>query len=454
MSLKQIFTRHIGLPLVDVMRKTKALDIFCELRESEFWGIDQLENLQFEKLKMILVHCKRSVAYYRKLFQDYNFDPQKMTSFSDIHCLPILYKNIIRDNFEQFKADSFSKYSPRTKETGGSTGEPLKLFHDAISHGALWANLYRGFGYGDYKLGEKYITLAYGSMIPKRLKFGMSLYFWLQNTNTYPSYQLDLDSLNEIKLLFKKKEPKYIYGYSSAILQFAKYLDQRKDTISSLKAIFTTADMLYLGQRRFIERVLKAPVYDNYGCPEAGLMANECNQHDGYHYNMETCFIETVDKDESGAGRIIATNLTNYSFPTLRYDTGDIGILESEGKCPCGRSSSKIISLLGRQRDIITLPNGRVVHGAFFNHLPVFYNNKDIMRYQIIQTDKNKIEIHLQMAKNKKIEEAEYIRDLLKNTLDRQVEVSIIEGAFRESNISKKHRTVISDVDNIWTLKI
>lgn len=193
-------------------------------------------------------------------------------------------------------------------------------------------------------------------------------------------------------------------------------------------------------------------MYDNYGCPEAGVLTNECDQHDGYHYNMETCHIDIADKDENGVGRIISTNLSNYAFPIVRYDTGDIGQLGRTGMCPCGRSHSKIRRLMGRQRDIITLPDGHMLHGAFFNHLPEFYQDDRITRYQIIQPAADKLEIHLALADRAKISDFDHIVKSLEENFKNQVSISLEEGNFRESSISRKHRTVISDVDNIWTV--
>ena len=147
----------------------------------------------------------------------------------------------------------------------------------------------------------------------------------------------------------------------------------------------------------------------------------------------------------------MATNLTNYAFPIIRYDTGDIGKIEKGGVCKCGRSHNKIISLLGRQRDIITLPGGLALHGAFFNHLPAFYENGRIRRYQIIQTDSDKLEIHLDLSEGSKLSDVEYVVNLLEDVFSNQMKISLVEGRFRESSISRKHRTVISDIDNIWT---
>ena len=180
-------------------------------------------------------------------------------------------------------------------------------------------------------------------------------------------------------------------------------------------------------------------------------MTFECEEHDGYHYNMESCYIEIEGQDDQGVGRVISSNLTNYAFPVIRYDTGDIAAINRLGLCACGRSHSKVVSLLGRQRDILTLSSGKMVHGAFFNHFAGFYDNTSIQRYQIIQTSIDRLEVHLQLGRGASLDELGYLKRELETALDDLVSVELIENEFRESSLSRKHRTVISDIDNIWT---
>ena len=451
MSFSSIFSRYVGLPIVDMARKTHALDELRKLKKSEYLSIDQLEVLQFEKLSNLLLHCQENVPYYTELFSKHGFDAKNFKATSDLEVLPVLTKDDIRSNFEQMKARDFDSYRPRIKETGGSTGQPLRMYHDELSHGTMWANIYRGFGHGGYQLGDKYLTIASGSLVPKKLRFGMAAYFFLQNSLIIPGYYLEQDYMKQILDLIKTRKPRFIYAYSSSLVSLARAISGENRKVEGLKAIFTTADMLYPDQRKLIENVLNAPVYDNYGCPEAGVMTWECQLHDGYHYNMESCLIEIVDQDSEGIGRIISTNLTNYAFPIVRYDTGDIARIERSGKCECGRSHNKVKSLLGRQRDILTLSNGRMVHGAFFNHFQAFYDSKAITRYQIIQKSLDQVEVHLQLEDNASMSDQQHIKKLLEQALDGLVNIELIEGDFRISSYSNKHRVVISDVDNKWT---
>ncbi|MEH6591101.1 MAG: hypothetical protein V7746_12625 [Halioglobus sp.] len=443
--------KHIGLRIIDVARKTRTVPILKVVKSTEFDSIDALESLQLQRLKSLLIHCEKNVPYYQRIFAESGFSPESMTCVEDVKCLPVLTKDDIRANFEELKATNFNDFRPRIKETGGSTGQPLKLYHDELSHSTMWANIYRGFGFGGYRLGDKYLTIASGSLLPKKLKFGRNFYFLFQNSLIVPSYHLEQDYVDQIADLINKKKPKFIYGYSSSLLTFARAVIASGREIHGLEAIFTTADMLYPKQRKIIEKAFGCSVFDNYGCPEAGVMTFECDQHDGYHYNMESCLIEIEDADASGVGRIISTNLTNYAFPVVRYDTGDVAAINRQGECECGRSHNKVNSLLGRQRDILTLSSGKMVHGAFFNHFPGFYDNEFIERYQIIQTSVDEVYVHLQLEGSHSLAELDYIVGELESVLDNLVKVTLVEGNFRDSAISKKHRTVISDVDNMWT---
>ncbi|BCO31998.1 capsular polysaccharide biosynthesis protein [Thiohalobacter sp. COW1] len=451
MALDTWFYREIGLRCIDYARKTRTVSELKKLRETEYASSAELRQLQFDRLKALLRHCRDNVRFYRERFHACGFNPDTMESFSDLQVIPVLTKDDIRANFDAMKASDFSSFRPRIKETGGSTGQPLKLYHDEWSHSMMWANIYRGFGHAGYMPGDRYLTIASGSLLPKKLKRGFKLYFALQNSIVYPSYHLDERMATELRELIVARRPLFIYGYSSTLVQFARSLAAQNLTVDGLKAVFTTADMLYPHQRQLIESSLRAPVFDNYGCPEAGVMTWECTEHDGYHYNMESCFLETVDDNDKGAGRLISTNLANWAFPIVRYDTGDIGKIEDTGQCRCGRSHDKVRSLLGRQRDIITLPSGRMLHGAFFNHLKYFYDDERILRFQIIQPQSDTVEVHLELVAGCVIDDFAFISQELQALLDYEVVVSLIEGQFRESAVSRKHRVVISDVDNVWT---
>jgi len=47
-----------------------------------------------------------------------------------------------------------------------------------------------------------------------------------------------------------------------------------------------------------------------------------------YLYDKEIVYLEIIDKDEEGFGKIVCTHLMRYRvWPVIRYEIGDIGKL-------------------------------------------------------------------------------------------------------------------------------
>ena len=153
--------------------------------------------------------------------------------------------------------------------------------------------------------------------------------------------------------------------------------------------------MLCPGQRKSIEDAFAAPVFDQYGCNEVNLVSAECELHDGWHYAMESTLVEILDDDgrpvpAGQSGRIVGTSLDNFAMPFLRYDTGDLGALDTD-TCGCGRGLVRIKDLQGRSRDFVRTPDGSFVHGVAFNDLMLEYPAVD--RYQAVQIDARNLRV-------------------------------------------------------------
>jgi phenylacetate-CoA ligase len=76
----------------------------------------------------------------------------------------------------------------------------------------------------------------------------------------------------------------------------------------------------------------------------------------------ESVFVEVVDAagrpvPTGESGRVLVTSLHNFATPLLRYEIGDHA--ETGAACPCGRGLPVLTRILGRVRNILTLPDGR-----------------------------------------------------------------------------------------------
>ncbi len=436
-------------PIVDFFRKTNALGCFEEVIQSQWFTKEKLVEIQFRRLKNLLVHCQKNVPYYKRVFAESEFDVNKIQTLDELQNIPLLDKDLIRNHFEELKSSNFHSYSPRLTQTGGTTGKPLITYKDRISHSYLWGNNLRAWSVGGYNIGDSFIHLASGSLLPKASNLKNRIYNILQNAILVTSYHLTDDVLNNLVNIINKKRPMFIYGYSSSIFLLSTFIKNKRIVINgNLKAVFATSDMLLPWQRKIIEQALNASVFDIYGCPEGGIISFECKEHSGYHVNEESAYIEILDKNESSLGLIVSTPLFNYAFPLIRYKTGDVGSLNSS-ICQCGRHLSKISELGGRIRDFIRLRDGRYIHGAFFNHLEVFYKTSWIQQYQIIQENLDELTIRLSCIGEPQNKDTQKIISDLRKGLMNDLKINF-DFSGVEYTSGGKFRLVISKVSSGW----
>lgn len=398
MGYKEYLYRNIAFRIVDFFRKSNALHIYDEIRYNSRLSRELLVKMQRDRLRDLLIHCHRNVPYYKRLFKHYEVDPYKEESFEELARLPILSKEIIRENFDELKANNFSDYIPRLKSTSGSTGQPLNFYWDKRTHGYTWANIWRCWEEAGYTLGEEFATLSGGALLPEKVSFKDKVYQYLNHAIHLPTYHLTSSIMERYVRIIKIKKPKVMYGYPSAIWEFSKFLEKRGENIR-FRSVITTSEMLLKQQREDIERILHCRVYDEYGTNDAGILSYECRMHNGYHYNMESAYVEITDENGKPLnygeiGQVVSTNLVCYAMPFLRYTPGDLAALSDES-CPCGNNLIKIINVEGRDRDFIINREGRKIHGAFFNHFQPFYKSQSIGRFQIIQKREGEIDVLL-----------------------------------------------------------
>ncbi len=102
-----------------------------------------------------------------------------------------------------------------------------------------------------------------------------------------------------------------------------------------------------------------------FGTADLGTVARECPEERGMHIE-ESMIIEIIDPDTleqvaPGAERAITYTIPHkHTAPIRRFRTGDATIL-SEEKCSCGRTSPKIMKILGRVDQLVKV-KGMFVH--------------------------------------------------------------------------------------------
>ena len=164
--------------------------------------------------------------------------------------------------------------------------------------------------------------------------------------------------------------------------------------------MFPTGENLLDYQRDLIEEVL-GPVTDMYGCGEINGIANECDQCGQYHTIDPHVFVEFGNiVDKQGACELIITDLDNYGFPLIRYKNGDLALPSFEQPQNCYIPFSTFKKVVGRQSDIIQLPDGGVLSVPSFFGSMLLKQVTGIKQYQIVRTSDRHLEIRFVLNSN------------------------------------------------------
>jgi phenylacetate-CoA ligase len=267
--------------------------------------------------------------------------------------------------------------------------------HDRFLGGAL---LYRGWGFGGYDLGDKMVFLAGSSLgVKTQHPIVTRVHELVRNVRKFSSYEMGEAEMQQLANLLTSFRPRFVRGYPSALHLFSRWVDQNDVPIPSPEAVFTSAEPLFPHMRKSIGDVFNCEVFNTYGLNDGGVSAYECPEHAGLHIDTERSILEVVDQDNrqlvEGEGTILATSLYNYAMPFIRFSTDDEGTL-TDVECACGRHSKLLNEVLGRTADILVTPEGKNIHGWFFNHL--FYaSGHGIKEYQVTQTAIDQLDIKL-----------------------------------------------------------
>ncbi len=354
MTVYNYLDRYLFLPLGDWVYGSNVVAKLEETRLNETLSEAGLRDLQNRKLQHLVKHCYNTVPYYTRLFDSYGIKPEQIRSREDLHLLPVLTKQIIRDNYDDMFSTAVNPKRLRKSSTGGSTGTPLKFCTDAAEWSSWKASTLRAWEWYDLHLGDKIFSLG-GSSINKRKQLlslkGLYDRVIMRN-HKYSSADVTDQAMQRNYEALMALRPKAVRGYGSSLYILARFIENRELPLCPIKVVLTTGEVLMPEYRRKLEQVFQAPVYDEYGASDGGILSHECPQREGLHIAEDLCIIEITDKQGNPlpvgtTGFVCTTDLNNYVFPFLRYHVGDMAYIK-QTSCSCGRHTRLIGEVMGR----------------------------------------------------------------------------------------------------------
>ena len=337
MTLYNIFDRYLFLPLGDLVYGSCVVAKLKEMRHNDHLTEKEIRNIQDEKLQRLVQHCYKTVPYYTKLFDRLGIKPEQIRTREDLKVLPVLTKQIIRDNYNDLFSTSVDPKRLRNKSTGGSTGTPLKFCTDYAEWSSWKASTLRAWEWYGLHLGDKIFSLGGNSINQKNNIFSFKGLYdrIIMRNNKFSSADVSDECMQRHYNTLMKLKPSAIRGYGSALYILARYIEKNNLPVCPVKVVLTTGEVLVPDYRRKLQEVFKAPVYDAYGAGDGGILSHECPKHEGLHISEESCIIEITDeqgnpKPDGITGQVCTTDLDNYAFPFLRYLVGDMAYIKKE----------------------------------------------------------------------------------------------------------------------------
>lgn len=379
---------------------------------------DESNYLRNKYLKSILSYATLKTDFYRYL--------QGKESVLEF---PIVNKTIIRDNYRRFTSNYNDLSRLKTISTSGSTGVPFTIHLSENKTIRNWADNIYFFQLCGYNIGNPLYYLRIWNEVNKKSKFD----FFMRNTIPIDISDMSYKALDKLlNTLLNLPKNSVILAYGSTFEILAGYMAKRSfELISKPKVALSMADPINVEARMFLSNSLECPFYSRYSNAENGFLGHQWRMDsEAYLMNTASYFIEFLKFDSNDPvtdgqpGRVIVTDLFNYSIPLIRYDTGDIAIKGKE--CFNGIEVPIFLSIEGRKLDYIYNTKGDLISPHSIDY--AIRSMSKLLQFQIIQKEKKKYELRL-IVSEKYSDSEEIARNRLKSYLgsDAIIEVNFVD---------------------------
>jgi phenylacetate-CoA ligase len=375
-----------------------------KLRGLAFWSLDALKGRTVKKayteLKTFDATDSRSARFtehqksiLQKLLQ-HAINTTKFYKKIQSNCLsdfPIIDKNIIKNQQDDFMSNKYDRTKLFTMTTSGSTGVKLTCYQNDEKKKRVHAEVIYYSGKAGYLVGEKLIYLRAISEESYKSKLRQ----WIQNETLLDICNLDDKRIEDILSDIDKASRwgSMILAYASTFEAFKDYFQRKgmsKVGKNKVYGIISSSEMLFDDTRNIISNAFHCRCFSRYSNQENGIIGQDDIEDNAFiinevHYIVEVFKMNSdILAEEGEVGRLVITDLYNYAMPMIRYDTGDIGSIVYIQRN--GVTKKAITNFGGRRVDMVfdCYGNRLSPHIITVN----FWQFPEIQQYQFIQESK------------------------------------------------------------------
>lgn len=394
------------------------------LKESQHWSADRLNDFQLKKLRLILQHAAKHVPYYRRLFRSIGFDPLQVRDLAGLQTLPLLDKETIRENLKDLIAENIRRRDMIYFTTGGTMGVPLGFYNLREAGGRERAFMFAQWQRVGFDFSEPRAMLR-GTPVKSSSHWQ---YDASERSFVFSNYHMTAEHVAEYVRVMKEKHLPYLHSYPSAVIDFARLLQNQKIEPPHFKAILASSETVYPGQREFVEAVFGARLFSWYGHSEDVVLAGECEVSADYHIFPEYGVVEVLKEDgsaatvEDEAGELVGTSLDNFAMPLIRYRTDDWAVIGRD-RCDCGRNYKLLKETRGRRQDMLVGRLDNLISPTALNfHTDVFDR---VLQVQFYQRERGKVELRIKRRHDYNDQDSANILEALNEKMGDTVETTL-----------------------------
>ncbi|MCD4821570.1 MAG: phenylacetate--CoA ligase [Methanococcoides sp.] len=427
----------------------------------EYWNpqiermpVEELKDIQGEKLCNLVKYVYEHSPFYRKRFDDAGIRPEDIKSLDDVTKLPFTYKKDLRDTYPTGMFCVPNNKLVRFHVSSGTTGKPTVVGYTDNDIKAWTTSLARamtsiGVGRDDI------MQIGYGYGL---FTGGLGMHYGAEETGctVLPASSGNTDRQIELMQDLGTTVIGCTPSYFLFMIEAAKSAGISFQDDTDLRVGVFGAEPWSEEMRKRIEESAGIKAYDIFGTSElSGPLFTECREQKGIHIWADQFLVEVIDPGtgepvpNGERGELVITTLVKEALPLIRYRIGDITVLNWD-ECECGRTHPRIMRVLGRADDMLIVRGINVFPGQVESvlmkipevgeHFMIIVdriNELDLMKVQIEMTDvgfSDKVNDIINLEKK--------VASALKGVLNIAVKVELVEHGSLPRSMGKAKKVI------------
>lgn len=339
-----------------------ALAMQFQLERSQWWPEDRLRQQQYQQLQPLLAHAYHTVPFYRERLQAVGYDPRHTITPELFSRIPLLRRSDLQQHSDKLIS---SKLPPEhgnlsSGSTSGSTGRAVTYYGSNLTAFFWCALTLREHLWHKRDFSARLAVIKAGMEDTRMQGWGPATDV-VFDTGTCLTLDIRTD-IDAQAAWLQRHDPEYLLTHPSNAQALAETFLSRGIRLGKLREVRTMGENVGPKLQEACQAAWGVKVVDMYSAAEVGYLALQCPEHGQYHIQAESVLLEVLNDQSQPCtpgetGRVVVTTLHNFAMPLIRYEILDYAELGEP--CPCGRGLPVISRILGRERNLVTYPDGR-----------------------------------------------------------------------------------------------